>query len=144
MSEKKVPVFQVSQILDKTTLLITGDKVGDLSMGSVLLILAVTKSRSLKGIPLVLPKVTLEVTLVTDFYAVARPPVEKHVSSSTMMTLTTSTTISRRPKLDVEESNLVGNPASIPIAIGDPVIEKVNLRDYVAELAAKSGIIKAE
>ena len=139
MSEQTVSVFKVDKILDSSTVVVTGETVGELSTDDTLWVLAVGPYVSETGPPLVLAKAELEVTEVTDYYAIARPP-EREVreKSSFVLDVMQDRIVRKRPSLPVaNDSVLLGNPEKIPLAPGDYVIKKEDYRAFVAFLARK-------
>lgn len=139
MSEETPSDFKVQQILDKTTVVVTGDHIGELSDGDTLWVLAVGPYISETGPPLVLAKAKLEVTEVTDYYAIARPP-EKEFREKLQfpLDLTQPRTVRKRPSLPISsDSVLLGNPEKIPLTPGDPVVREEDYREYVALLARR-------
>ena len=86
-----------------------------------------------------LAKVALEVTEVTDYYAVARPPFrEFQEKSGFLLDLAATRTVRKRPSLPIGgDSVLLGNPEKIPMAPGDAVIKEEDYREYVALLARR-------
>jgi hypothetical protein len=135
MSDPKPPKDQlfVSQILDKTTLVIAGAGVETLLEGDILLVLA--KGAPLTGtdIPVFVPKAKVEVTLAAGPYAIARPPEVKvvHRDYFAPMLPGGERVSVERPTLRATESQMTGNPAFVPIGVGDPVVRPADLKTYV-------------
>jgi hypothetical protein len=132
MTEQGFPVFKVAQILDKTTLVITGAGVGKLLEGAELLVLALGREIDDPRVPLILPKEQLRTTLVTDAYAIARPPVTAVEDPISSLFGTMPKVVQKRLPFDVKEDQLVGNPARLPVEVGDPVIQPQHFRAFVA------------
>jgi hypothetical protein len=137
--QPNVPIFQVAQLLDKDTVVITGPSVGELNKGERLEVTSV--GGKVEGAMLVVPKATLEVTLVTDKYVIARPPkIETEVGVGAIMSGLARTTRWVRPELHVDEKELAGNPAYKPVRVGDVVIRAGDLREYAKSLDPTSSI----
>ena len=145
-----VPVFKVLKILDKTTLVVGGDaQVVDLIEGERLVVLSVGQE-IVEGLdaPLVVPKAQVEVTTNAGAYVFARPEetvTEHEVSTPSGLSYLMGNYEKRekvkkssRPFLSVAESQISGNPARVPIQIGDPVVKERDLKDFVQELAKLS------
>jgi hypothetical protein len=140
MSEPKKFGMHISQILDKTTVVVAGEGVERLSVGDSLLILAIGTPLPGIGVPLVVKKADLEVDSVTQYYAVARTPEYDVVVQDSVATIASvfgPKKIRKRDQLRVDESILMGNPAAGPVRIDDPVVEEGELSEYVEMLAAK-------
>jgi hypothetical protein len=135
--QHQIPIFQLAQILDKGTVVITGASVGDLKEGQRLYVTAA--GGKVGESTLVVSKATLEVTLVTDKYAIAQPPqVKTEVGVASFMNPLATTTRWVRPDLRVDEKELAGNPAYRPIRVGDVVIREGDLRQYANSLDSAS------
>lgn len=133
--------MKVAKILDKTTLVITGEGVETLNEGSHVLVLAIGPALPESAAPLVVPKCELEVTLVTPEYAIARTIAYQEEQASPMDYITLTQlgqrrTVTKRPQLTIDESLLAGNPAHEPIQMGDPVVLKGQLGTFVQDLAS--------
>jgi hypothetical protein len=134
--------MKVAQILDKTTVVITGDSVPSLSTGDRLWILAVGREIPGVGLPLVVAKAAVEVTSIPGPYLVARTPTYEEETPSNPLYGTLGSlgsqsktkTITRRQVLTVEEKELIGNPSNTPVTVGDPVIRPADLQSFVASL----------
>jgi hypothetical protein len=134
--------MQVGQILDHTTVVVTGPGVAGLAPGQDLEILAVGREIPNLGVPLVVSKATVEVESVAGLYLVARTKTsETEVSNSPSLPLigTESSTraVTRREQLTVEDQNLVGNPARTPVRVGDPVIRPEDLPQFIKHLVSQ-------
>jgi hypothetical protein len=135
MTFDDVPMMRVSDILDRTTLVIAGPGVEKLTVGEELHIFAVGKEISGLGIPLVVPKATVEVTSVAGVYAIARSPEYTEKVSAFALDMF-GRTVSKRDALNVDEKSLKGNPGSAPIRPGDPAVQLSKLPELVKALAA--------
>jgi hypothetical protein len=134
-----VAMMRVSEILDRTTIVIAGEGVESLTIGTELQVLAVGRPLKGIGVPLLVPKANVEVTSVAGVYAIARSPVYTE-QKSTLVTDLFSRSVTKRDALNVDESNLLGNPASAPIAKGDPVVRPNQLAELVKALSdSRSG-----
>jgi hypothetical protein len=141
-SKAAFPLMQVSQILDKSTVVLTGDKLDDLTKGDELFILAKGSNVGATGAPLYLPKATVEVdAIVPGHYLIAKSPTYE-VEETTNSLLSggvfgpQTRTVTKRATLRVTESELVGNPALTPVKVGDTVIRE---RDFGAFVTWMSG-----
>lgn len=136
----RFPLLQVSEILDKTTLVVVGSGIDSLREGETLVVVAVGAPVGSTGVPLVVPKAKLEVTSVLSQYAIVRPEAEEVEERpiSTMLAMTAGRKYWRRPALDVDEKDLRGNPARTNIARGDPVLRLSDVKAYSAFLGRKT------
>jgi hypothetical protein len=132
---ESAPQMEVVSILDKTTIVVGGAGVEGLRVGEEVVVLGVGRNLPGTNVPLVVPKETLEVTLVTPSYAIARPAQvteQEHNFSTIAMS---PRLVKRRPPLAVDEGAMTGNPAAIPIRPGDPVARPGDVSKYVERLA---------
>lgn len=134
MSRKNVQVMRVSQLLDLNTIVVVGDIAG-ISRGTNLVVVSVGAPVPGTTAPLVLPKVDLEVTQTSAHYLIARPPMIEVASAFTSLVLDAQRPKRVRPQLQVDEQELLGNPAQKPVTVGDTVIRNVDVADYVDMLA---------
>jgi hypothetical protein len=128
----------VSQLLDKTTVVIAGTGVQSLKAGDDLLILAIGPKLPGLDVPLVVRKADVVVETATKYYAVARTPEYEATVESGIAVLSgmSNKKVWRRDPLKVEEGQLIGNPGWGPVAVGDHVIKAGELSDFVDHLAA--------
>lgn len=140
MTTSKVTVFKVVEIIDRTTIAVGGPGIEELYVGAELFVLAVGPPVGSTGVPLVLPKAKLQVTLATPAYAIARPPIRTVERMTGWATLTQGekVTVRERPALDVDEKTMRGNPANQPIQLGDPVILVSEQDAFIVALAAQA------
>jgi hypothetical protein len=143
-------VFKIAQILDKTTVVVSGDGIGTLHEAEMLSVLAFG-AEVVPNVPVVVVKATLETTSVTSAYAIARTPVESREEKippanpfgalgafGNNLKLEWETRIVRiRPALKIQEAEERGNPATQAIATGDTVIRQRDYRAYVDSLGKK-------
>ena len=135
-----VHLYEVAEIIDRTTIAITGP-VNNLSEGDDLLVIAVGPPVGNTGTPLVIQKARLEVSLVVgDEYAVCRSPA-REVTRTVRAGLGVSAlfgdekvTHRERPNLPVEDKSQRGNPAMTPIRVGDPVLVPSQVSAYALHL----------
>jgi hypothetical protein len=128
--------LEVAEILDDSTLVIGGKGAGRLQNHETLLVLGVGPPVRGTDLPLVVPKRSVEVTMVAPAYAIVRPEViEEEVEVpgyrggiSALAIPPPTKIVKRRPKLHVEEKALAGNPGSTPIRVGDPVVRPNDTR----------------
>ena len=141
MSEKVIPRLQVAQILDKTTLVISGTGIDQLHKDEDLWVVGTGSVVANTELPLVVPKATVVVTMIAPAYVIARPKViEEEVPVQSMFTGILPPqpgykTVRRRPGLNVDEQTLAGNPGSTPVRVGDAVIRPEDISAFVALLA---------
>jgi len=135
-----VNVLRVAQILDKHTIVATGNA-SDINDGVQMLVLG-EGGELPDGTPLVIPKAKLRTRANAGSYVVLENEAkteEKEVDIPTFQTFRFSRTerikIEVRQGLNVNEGDLSGNPGSRAIGIGDPVIRAVDFARYVAERA---------
>lgn len=131
MSEEYEP-FTIAQILDTTTLVIVGTGVGALRKDEELQIVATGLNIPGLNVPLVVPKAYVEVANVAGLYAIARTTTfttQETPSSLAALgaALGAARTVTKRRQLDVNESQVIGNPANKPVAVGDFVIRPEDL-----------------
>lgn len=134
MAKGAIPEMEVSEILDKTTFVITGKGMESVQRGSRLTILAVRGKVKNTNAPLVLPKATVEVTSHAGEYVIARPQItesDESLGGILALTMNSKRTVRRREPLQVEDDSLTGNPAHAPVKVGDPVIREEDLSEYV-------------
>jgi len=134
--------MRVAQILDKTTVVISGPGTEGLTEGNELRILAVGREIPNVGVPLVVPKATVRVASNTGPYVVARTTTyEVEITSRSPFDVLSggdrTRKETRRHELTVNEKDLIGNPASSPVAVGDPVVRPADLAEFVAYLAGQ-------
>lgn len=136
-TQKKPNIFVISQILDKTTIILTGESIGTLSIGDELSILAKGQKIQKSDISVYVVKGELEVIAVTGAYTIARPPELTKKEPIGMASLMTSVrdsgykTVYYRPELNVLEDEERGNPKRQPIKTGDIVILEKDFRIFV-------------
>jgi len=138
----KFPVLKVIKILDKATLVLGGEGVGEVREDEKLIILGQGPDLEGLGVPLFVPKAEIEVTAHAGDYLIAAPPgkqVEEPVTSVAAMLygVKQTRTVIRREPLAVADSELSGNPASRAVTVGDPVIRGSDLKAYVQSLRGK-------
>ena len=136
------PVLQVAQILDKYTLVVTGENVDKLSEDESLMILARGTNVPGVDVPLFVSKATVVVTEVPGPYAIVKAPTYE-VQESTPSALSGfasilgasgTRTVTKRSPLSVDEAAIIGNPAVRPIVVGDPVIRRDDLQSFIRDL----------
>ena len=131
-----VPIFKVLRILDKRTLVIGGDllDVELLSVGKSLSVLSKAGPMIPElNLPLVIPKAVVIVTANMGAYVIAQP--EEQTFDTSILTSMFIQKTRSRPNLNVNESLLTGNPAAVPIDIGDVVVKTDDVAAYVGKLA---------
>ena len=128
--------MKVAEILDKTTLVISGEGVELLLEDDEIYILSVGREIRDSKVTLIVPKAKVVVTAAAGAYAIARSQLVE-VIEDPMRTLTLMMPRKRqvRPALSVDEDAMVGNPGRSPIAIGDPVVKSDDLPDLVKRMA---------
>lgn len=131
MSDDYEP-FTIAQILDSTTIVIVGNGVESLRPEEELQIVATGLNIPGLNVPLVVPKAHVEVSNVAGLYALARTTTFTTQESSPNLAsigaaLAGVRTVTKRRQLDVTESQVVGNPANKPVAVGDFVIRPDDL-----------------
>lgn len=139
MTEQRIPLLEVAEILDTTTLVVSGLGVDQLEHGERLMIVGVGPIVRNTNTPLVVPKRSVQVTMVSPAYALVRPEVTDEVIQppSAIFESVISTkpkTVRRRAPLNVDEKGLAGNPGSAPVRVGDPVVRPTDLAAFVAML----------
>ncbi len=141
------PILEIAAFVDSTTAIVVGHRVAMLKEGDELYVLGIGEIDIPKaGVPLVVPKASLEVTASAGVYAVTRSPAEQTLVPSPLATYAElferMQTISRRNPLIKDDIQFLGNPAKAPVKIGDVVVLKDDLSKYVVWLsktnAAKS------
>ncbi|MCP3099002.1 hypothetical protein LZ198_08940 [Myxococcus sp. K15C18031901] len=138
----QIPILNVVRILDDRNLILVGSEIDKIREGEILAVLAVgPKIEEIGNVPLVVRKASVMVTTHAGGYIVASSPQEEETTyeSSNLMAVLggkerTKTVLVRRP-LAVSEKDVMGNPARRPISIGDPVIRREDLREFVRYLA---------
>jgi hypothetical protein len=140
MPEEYRPM-QVGQILDKTTVVVIGPGIVDVRPGEALQILAVGREVPGVGAPLIIPKATIKVGNITSAYVIARTTTyEAEVSSNPFELLgPTTRKVTRHYELTVDESKMIGNPASTPVTVGDPVIKLNDLARFISQFTHSGG-----
>jgi hypothetical protein len=138
-NNNSVDVFVIAQILSTDTVVITGAAVGQLKNGENLIIVYTGNIVPNTQVPLVLEKARVKVTNTTSQYAIAVTPTEvKTVRNQTFNyvfpELLKEETISIRQTLDVNETDIVGNPAVMTVLPGDKVIRMTDYEAYVSSL----------
>ena len=73
MAEQTIPRLEVAEILDSTTIVVSGTGVSQLRKGEELLIVGIGPVVRSTNLPLVVPKREVVVTMVSPAYAIARP-----------------------------------------------------------------------
>jgi hypothetical protein len=147
MAENEYRPMQVGQILDKSTVVITGPGVENLKIGDELQILAVGREIPTIGVPLVVPKAVVLVQSNAGPYVLARTgtyeaEVDPISSLGSIGSLYLGKTKEmRRYELRVDDKQIVGNPATSQVSVGDPVIKPSDLQRFIASLRAKPGSI---
>jgi hypothetical protein len=134
MSKKTVQVMKVSQLLDLNTIVVVGD-ISGIARGAGLVVVSVGAPVPGTSAPLVLPKVDLEVTQTSGHYLIARPPMVEVPNAFTSLVIDSQRPKRVRPQLQVDEQELLGNPAQKPVTVGDTVIRANDVADYVDMLA---------
>jgi hypothetical protein len=135
------PILEIAAFVDPTTVVIVGHRVAYLKEGEELFVLGVGDINIPKtDVPLVVPKVSLEVTATAGVYAVARTPAEVTLVQNPMMTfaaevLERTQSIVRRQPLTKDDIQFLGNPAKTPVKVGDIVVVKSDLSKYIEWLA---------
>jgi len=140
MPEQKSFGMTISQLLDKTTVVIAGNGIDQLSVGDRVSVLAIGPKVHGLTVPLIVPKAELEVDAVTKYYVIARSPqYETLVDTGIGAALAgmTKQKVLRRDQLRIDEKELIGNPALASITVGDPVVPTGELSEFVDYLAAK-------
>ena len=99
-------------------------------------VLAVGREIPSLRVPLVLPKASVYVTNVAGPYVVARTAT--YEVTIEILPVLGGRKETRRRELPVNEKELVGNPASSPVAVGDPVIRAGDEALYVTYLQSKA------
>lgn len=126
--------MRVAKIMDKTTLVIAAEAGGDLSGlrdGARLLILASAGTLE-NGAPLFIPKASVEVTHNAGSYVIARSTTYvREEPAFSLSSVNQTVKVRLRNQLDVDETQVTGNPASAAITVGDPVIRDGDLERYV-------------
>lgn len=149
-TQKKPNIFVISQILDKTTFILTGESVGTLSIGDNLSILAKGQKIQKSDISVYVVKGELEVIEVTGPYTIARPPEltkKEPLGIAGLMTSVSGSqykTVYYRPELNVPEDEERGNPKKQPVKTGDIVILKKDFRIFVDSFMDKGKSDKEE
>ncbi|WNZ65183.1 hypothetical protein QEG98_17040 [Myxococcus sp. MxC21-1] len=138
----QIPVLKVIRILDDKTLVVSGEGVERIAEREDLVVLAVgPKLEELGDIPLVVQKAYVVVTSHVGSYLIVAPPVEHETvqENSNWGALIggreRTKTLSVRRALPVMEKDVMGNPARRPIGVGDPVIRRSDLKEFVKSLA---------
>jgi hypothetical protein len=139
MADQKSFGMKISQLLDKTTVVVAGEGIERLGVGDMISVLAIGPKIHGVSVPLVIPKAELEVDAVTKYYVIARSlEYETTVDTGLAAAIAgmTQQKVRRRDQLRVDEKQLIGNPALAPVTIGDPVVATGELSEYVDHLAA--------
>lgn len=130
--------LKVVKILDKKTLMIAGPGVGKLAIGQTIVILGVGKPiPELGGLPVVVPKARVDVTLNAGAYVVAESQEYQQEVNPFELSLIGSRRVTKSDPLNVDEKSVIGNPAVKPIAEGDPAVPEGELTAYVTQLAER-------
>ena len=140
MSESKTFGMRISQLLDKTTVVITGEGIERLKTGGALHVLALGVKTPEMAVPLVIPKADLVVDAVTRYYVIAKTP-EYETTINTGLGLSMAEMFQKkvwkREPLRVDEKLLVGNPALGSVKPGDPVVPTNEISEFVDYVASK-------
>ena len=138
MAEPSIPQLQVTEILDNTTIVVSGSGASQLHPDEKLWVVGVGPVVGTTNLPLVVPKTTVVVTMVSPGYVIARPEAKKQQveSPSAFTAIHPSTrTVWRREPMKVEEKSLAGNPGRAPVRVGDPVVRPADVQAFVTKLA---------
>lgn len=130
--------MEVAEILDKTTLVITGEGVDSLQEDDELYILSAGRHIRGTSVPLLIPKAKVVVTAPAGEYAIAQSQTVEETEPSPLITsarMFAPVTRRYRPALSVDEKAMIGNPARSPITIGDPVVRSDDLPNFVKRMA---------
>lgn len=137
--EPPFPNLVIAEVLDKSTVVLTGENVELLHLDDDLVVLAVGGIVRGTSVPLVLPKAELVVTSVSSIYVVARTKVrvtqEPSPLSAMIIAGAGSRTVRTQEVLSVDDSILKGNPASSPVLIGDPVVRRSDIPKFIEQKA---------
>jgi hypothetical protein len=129
------PILKVIKILDKTDLVVAGQGIEALRDRNDLFVLAIGGPLvEAGGVPLIVPKARLVVKHTAGAYVIATAPELTEQETKSALSLSTSKTVRRQERLNVDEEQMAGNPAGRPIAVGDPVIRSHDLGKFVQYL----------
>lgn len=128
-------VLKISQILDRTTVIVAGSGVNKIRPLEDLVVVAVGQPVFGTQAPLVVPKARLEATVITEHYLIARPPVTNQASLLSVM----DSMKKGRSALTVSDEDLQGNPGQEPVRVGDIVLRADEISDYVTHLVKEQG-----
>lgn len=140
MANDEFRPMEVAQILDKTTVVISGGGASKLKVGDTLHILAVGREIPMLRVPLIVPKATVNVTNVAGAYVIARTTTyEVEVDPLGTLKLSIGAALGPRREtvrreLNVNEKELLGNPATSPVTVSDPVVAEGQLPQFIAYL----------
>lgn len=127
-----IPVLRVAHILDRTTVVIVGERVETLKPGEELMICYVGQSVGDTGAPLVIPKATVVVATANGPYVVARSRTyDAPDNYSVAAILGQMGTVKKSENLNVDDKTVIGNPANSPVAPGDVVLKAADIAAYV-------------
>jgi hypothetical protein len=141
----KVAILQVSNILDKYTLVATGDS-DKFYNGQSVFVLG-EGGHLADGTPIVVPKAKLRVKANAGAYVILEyesPTEEKEVDIPRYPSLDLFTARTERVKvktrepLNVREGQVSGNPGNRPIEVGDHVISADEFKEYVEQKTPKT------
>jgi hypothetical protein len=131
------PVLEIKAFVDATTAVLMGHRTHELEDGEELYVLGIGDT-NIPGtdIPLITPKVKLEVTFPAQVYALARSTRESTGVNLLGSFAASMETFSRAP-LTRDESQFIGNPARRPVRVGDVVVPAKRLGEYIKWRAAR-------
>lgn len=134
------PRMKVDEILDDTTILLSGENLFQMHIGDEVLVLALLERPQST---IAIPKAKLEVTDDGGSYLIARPPIVEREVRNVYAELTGSVGIGSEPKkrrvrdsLRIESHEAIGNPAREPVRKGDHVVRSGELAEFVAWINA--------
>ena len=137
------PVVELVSFVDAHTAVLVGHRSELLKEGDSLYVLGESDTLVPKiNLPLITPKVRLEVTFPAGPYVIAKTPLQTSITASyneviRQMVEGISKTESR-PVLTKEEKLFLGDPGRRPVRIGDKAVRPKDLGEYIAHLAAQS------